>query len=217
MDRFSERIHVRVESFGNVGADDGDVGAMHVFRVAEEPPDFRPGIENFFVGRKRPVVVDSRNFLAEITGRDRPGARTFICPSWIETGGDRAHRGTQLPDGLGVFQGERFARSFVGTEPARVDAGIETEDEEGFRAVVGQISVHVSIDTDKDRNHGKNSGDADDHAKNREKGAHLVLTQSGESHLSILTDVHAHRYMHGSHTSWRKASMGCRAAARRAG
>src|SRR6266478_3441972 len=157
---------------------------MHVFRVAEESPDFRPGIENFFVGRKRPVVINSRDFLAEITGRDRPGAGTFICPSWIETGGDCAHRGTQLSDGLGVFQGERFARSFVRTEPAGVDSGIEAENEEGFGAVVRQVSVHVSIDTDKDRDHGKNSGDANDHAEN----AQMALTTLRENKMrSFLT------------------------------
>src|SRR5712664_617598 len=214
---FPERLHIRVKGLGDIGADDGDVGAMHVFRVAEEPPDFRPGIENFFVGRKRPVVVDSRNFLAEITGRDRPGARTFICPSWIETGGDRAHRGTQLSDGLGVFQGERFARSFVRTEPAGVDTGIEAEDEEGFRTIVRQIGVHITVDADENGDHGKNGGNADDHAENGEKGAHLILAQSGQRHLSVLADVHAHGNMHGSQTSWRKASIGCRAAARRAG
>src|SRR5260370_34808211 len=105
---------------------------MHVFRVAEEPPDFRPGIEDFYVGRKRPVVIDSRDFLAEITSRDGPGAGTFIGPSWIETGGDRPHRGTQFPDGLGVFPGGGVSRSFVRAEPARGEARSETGDGEGF-------------------------------------------------------------------------------------
>ncbi len=217
LDGFPERVHIWVQRLGDIRADDGDIGTMHVFRVAEEPADFRPGIENFLVGRKRPVVINPGDLLAEITGRDRPGAGTFICPSWIETGGDSAHCGTQLPDGLGVFQGERFARAFIRTKSPGVDAGIEAENEEGFGAVVGQVSVHVSIDTNKDRDHGKNSRDADDHAENGEKGAHLILAQGSERHLSVLADVHAHRNMHGSHTSWRKASMGCRAAARRAG
>src|SRR5258708_40057847 len=114
---------------------------MHVFRVAEEPPDFRPGIENFFVGRKRPVVIDSRDFLAEITGRDRPGAGTFICPSWIETGGDLARPGAQMSDGLGVFQRERCARALVRPEPAGVGSGFEAGKEEGFWRVVRQRSV----------------------------------------------------------------------------
>src|SRR5260370_42536339 len=78
---------------------------MHVFRVAEEPPDFRPGIEDFFVGRKRPVVINSRDFLAEITGRDGPGAGTFVCPSWIETGGERRPPGVAFSQGLGALPG----------------------------------------------------------------------------------------------------------------
>src|SRR5260370_19027717 len=102
---------------------------MHVFRVAEEPPDFRPGIEDFFVGRKRPVVINSRDFLAEITGRDGPGARTFVCPSWIETGGERAHCRAQLSDGLGVFQGERVARAVARAKSPPVGARIEAEEE----------------------------------------------------------------------------------------
>ena len=106
-----------------------------------------------------------------------------------------------MPDSLGVFQGQRFARSFVRSEPAGVDARIETEDEKGFGTVVGQIGVYVSIDTDKDRHHGKNSGNADDYAQNGEKRAHLVLTQGGKRHLSVLADVHAHGNMHGPHTS----------------
>src|SRR5258708_13471164 len=190
---------------------------MHVFRVAEEPPDFRPGSEELFVGREGRVVINARDFVAEITGRDGPGAGTFVCPSWIETGGDRAHCGAKLSDGIGVFQGERFARAFVGAKSAGVDARIEAEDEKSFGSVVGQIGVHVPIDADKDRDHGKNSGNADDHAENREKGAHLIFTQGCERRLSVLADVHAHGNMNGSHTSWRKASMGCRPAARRAG
>src|SRR5437667_2644 len=54
----------------------------------------------------------------------------------IDTGSDGLHGGAQLPDSLGVFQGQRFARSFVRSEPAGVDARIETEDEKGFGTVV---------------------------------------------------------------------------------
>src|SRR2546430_12884728 len=107
--------------------------------------------------------------------------------------------------------------SLIRTKPSGVDAGIEAEDEECFGAIVGQIRVHVTVDADEDGDHGKNSGNTDDHAEDSEKGAHLVLTKSTERHPSVLADVHAHRYMHGAHTSWRKASMGCRLAARRAG
>src|SRR5437773_6579350 len=78
---------------------------MHVLSVAEEPPGSWPGIENLFVGRKRAVVINSGDFLAEITGRDGPAAGTFICPSRIETGSDGLHCGAQLPNGLGILQG----------------------------------------------------------------------------------------------------------------
>ncbi len=110
----------------------GDVGTMHVFRVAEEPPAFRPGIEHLFVGRKRPVVINARYFLAQIAGGDWPATGTFIRPSWIDTGGDRTNRGTQLSDGLGIFKREGFARAFIRTKSPGVDAGIEAEDEKGF-------------------------------------------------------------------------------------
>src|SRR4029077_9121025 len=72
LNRFSERVHIRVESLGDIGTDDGDIGAMHVFRVAEKAPDFRPGVEYFLVGGKRPIVINPGDFLAEITGGDRP-------------------------------------------------------------------------------------------------------------------------------------------------
>ncbi len=98
-----------------------------------------------------------------------------------------------------------------------MDAGIEAEDEESFRTVVGQVGVHVAVDANEDGDHGKKSGDADDHAENGEKGAHLVLTQSGESHPGVLADVYAHGDLQGLHSSCRNASMGCRLAARRAG
>src|SRR5882762_896277 len=98
---------------------------MHVFRVAEKAPDFRPGVENFFVGGKRPVVINPRDFLAEITGSDWPASGAFVRETGIEAGRDRAHRGTILGDGLGILERERFPRAFVGSEPASVDAGIK--------------------------------------------------------------------------------------------
>src|SRR5260370_21542727 len=190
---------------------------MHVFGVAEKAPGSGPGIENLFVGGKRPVVINSRDFLATITGRDRPASGAFIRPPWINACRDRAHRGTELRDGLGIFERERFPRAFVWSESAGVDAGIEAEDEKGFGAVVRQIGVHVTVDADEYRDHGKKGGDADNHAKDGEKGAHLVLAQSDERHPGVLANVHAHGNFHGSHSSWRKASMGCGLAARRAG
>src|SRR6266513_3273021 len=190
---------------------------MHVFGIAEESPDFRPGIENFFVRGKCSVVINPRDFLAEITGCDGSASGTFICPPWINTGGDCSHRGTELRDGLGILKRERLARPIIRTKPSGVDAGIEAEDKEGYRSVVGQIRVHVTVDADEDRDYGKNSGNTDDHAEDREKGAHLVLTKSTERHPSVLADIHAHGDFHGLHNSWRKASMGCRLAARRAG
>src|SRR5713226_4442558 len=102
---------------------------MQVFRVSEEPPDSRSGIENFLIGGKRPVVVNPRDFLAEITRRDGPPTGAFIRPPWIDTGGDRTNRGTQLRDGLGIFDRQRLARAFIGRESASMDAGIEAEDE----------------------------------------------------------------------------------------
>src|SRR5260370_1405837 len=105
---------------------------MHVFRVAEKAPDLRPGVENFLVGGKRPVVINPRDFLAEITGGDRPASGAFVRKTRIEAGRDRAHRGTVLRDGLGILERERLPRAFVGSEPAGVDAGIETEDEKSF-------------------------------------------------------------------------------------
>src|SRR5713226_10585855 len=100
---------------------------MQVFRVAEKAPDFRPGVENFFVRGKRPVVINPRDFLAEITGGDRPASGAFIRETGIEASRDRTHRGTELRDGFGIFERERFPRAFVGSEPAGVDAGIEAE------------------------------------------------------------------------------------------
>ena len=217
LDGFPEWVHIRVQRLGDIGTNDGNVGAMHVFRVAEEPPGPRPGIENLFVRRERPVVIDPRHFLAAIARGHRPASRTFIFPTGIDAGRDRANRRAELSDGFGVFQGERLARAFIGSQPAGVDAGIEAEDKEGFRSVVGQIGVDVTVDAHEDRDYGKKSGDTDDHAEDREKGAHLVLTKSTERHPSVLADIHAHGDFHGLHNSWRKASMGCRLAARRAG
>src|SRR5260370_33999959 len=114
---------------------------MHVFGVAEKAPGSGPGIESLFVGGKRPVVINSRDFLATITGRDRPASGAFIRPPWINACRDRAHRGTELRDGLGIFERERCPRAFVRGEPAGVDAGIEAEDERRCGAVATQTSV----------------------------------------------------------------------------
>src|SRR5256884_9684420 len=132
LDEFSERIHIRVQGLGDIGPDDGDVGTMHVFRVAEEPPAFRPGIEYLFVGRKRPVVINARYFLAQIAGGDWPATGTFIRPSWIDTGGYRSNPGTQFSDGLGIFKREGFSRAFIRTKSPGGDGGVEAGDGKGF-------------------------------------------------------------------------------------
>src|SRR2546423_15171856 len=116
---------------------------MHVFGIAEESPDFRPGIENFFVRGKCSVVINPRNFLAEITGCDGSASGTFICPPWINTGGDCSHRGTELRDGLGILERERLARAPIRAKPSGVGAGVEAGDEKRFRATDRQKSVHV--------------------------------------------------------------------------
>src|SRR5260370_34875155 len=95
---------------------------MHVFRVAEKAPDFRPGVENFLVGGKRPVVINPRDFLAEITGGDRPASGAFIRETRIEAGRDRAPRGAVLRDGLGICEGGRVPRGCDGGEPEGWDA-----------------------------------------------------------------------------------------------
>ena len=146
-----------------------------------------------------------------------PRGRAEILKAREDAGGDGAHGGAELLDGLGVFEDERAAGAFFGREAAGVNTGIEAKDEEGVRAVVAEIGVHIAVDADEDGDDGEERGDADDDAENGEERAHFVFAQGGEGHVGVFAHVHAHGRSTLSYNSWRKASMGCNKAALREG
>ena len=106
--------------------------------------------------------------------------------------GDGANGGAELLDGFGVLESEHAAGAFFGGEATGVNAGIEAKDEEGVGAVIAEIGVHIAVDADEDGDDGEERGDANDDAENGEERAHFIFAQSGEGHLGVFAEVHAH-------------------------
>ena len=216
-DGLADGLVIGVKRFGDVRADDGDIGAVSIFGIAKEAALPRAGVEDFLVGGKGAVVVNAGDFFAEIAGGDNTAGRAVFLKAREDAGADSTDGGAELLDSFGVFEDERAAGAFIRGETAGVDAGIETEDEQGVRAVVAEVGVHIAVDADEDGDDGEERGDADDNAEDGEERTHFIFAQGVEGHLSVFTDVHAHGGGTLSYISWRRASMGCSEAALRAG
>src|SRR5229473_451430 len=75
-----------------------DIRAVIVFRLAEEPSALGPRIKHFFIRWRRPVVIYSRNFLAQITGRDHATRRPIFHNPRKDADGDCPYRRAKLLD-----------------------------------------------------------------------------------------------------------------------
>ena len=94
----ADRVAIGIEGLGDVGADDGDIGAMLVFGFAEEAAGLGVGIEDFLGGRESPVVIDAGNFLATVARGDGATGGAVVFKARVNAGGDGANRGTEFTD-----------------------------------------------------------------------------------------------------------------------
>src|SRR6266481_3415261 len=68
--RFVNRIFAQEKCLAQVVADDGNVGAMKIFRLGEKTSDIGPRVKNVFVLDKRSRVVQAGDFLVLVTRGD---------------------------------------------------------------------------------------------------------------------------------------------------
>src|SRR5437016_8579303 len=84
------------------------------------------------------------------------------------------HCGTQLLDGLAIFQGQRFALAFfLGTPAAAVRALVKARNERGISAVLLDALLDLLIESGNQRGHQHDDVHAEDHARSEEHTSEL--------------------------------------------